>query len=204
MNEQTLTIAKWLGNGSIDIFGRPFSGKDTQGRILADLFTGELIAGGDIIRSHDDPDQIKQILDSGGIIPSDFYLKLLLPYLSRLEYKAKPLFLSAVGRSRGEEPIIIKAAADSGHPLKAVILLDIPEDEIWKRFAAAPAEHDRGQRADDNREVLKNRLKKFQDRTIPVIEFYREKGLLITVDGTRPRNDVTNQILQCLFNYISK
>jgi adenylate kinase len=204
MDNQTTKIANWLGTGSIDVFGRPFSGKDTQGRILADLFNGELIAGGDIIRSHHDPAKIEQVLNSGGIIPSDFYLELLLPFLSKVEYKAKPLILSAVGRSHGEEPVIIKAAADSNHPLKAVILLEISEAEVWKRFTAAPAMHDRGDRADDDQAALNTRLKKYQDRTEPVIQFYRDQGMLIKVDGTLSRNEVTNQILMNLARYISK
>jgi adenylate kinase len=204
MSDQLKIIADWLGTGSVNIFGRPFSGKDTQGRILADLLDGELVAGGDILRSHQDPTNIEHIMAAGGIIPSDFYLDLLMPYLSHIEFKDKPLMLSAVGRSHGEEPAIMKAAADSGHPVKAVILLDISEAEVWHRFEAASHEHDRGERSDDRSTVLSTRLKKFQDRTEPVIEFYRNKGLLMEVDGTLSRHEVTNGILQSLASRAAK
>jgi adenylate kinase len=206
MNDEIKIIANWLGAGSINIFGCPFSGKDTQGRILADLFGGVLIAGGDILRSHHDPEKIKQVLANGGIVPSDFYLGMVLPYLSQPELTGKPLILSAVGRSHGEEPAIMKATTDSGHPLKAVILLNLSEEEVWRRFEAetAEAQHDRGKRSDDHRTVLKTRLKKFQTNTIPVIEFYRGKGLLIEVDGVLSRGKVTNEILKGLLGYISK
>jgi adenylate kinase len=204
MNDQVKAITNWLGTGSIDLFGCPFSGKDTQGRILADLFDGVLIAGGDILRTHHDPEKIKQILASGGIVPSDFYENLILPYLSRPEYGRKPLILSAVGRAHGEESIVMKAAADSGHPLKAAILLDLSEAEIWRRFEAAQAQHDRGQRADDRRSVLNTRLQKFQARTQPVIEFYRGKDLLITIDGALSRSAVTSEILKGLLSYSSR
>jgi adenylate kinase len=198
MNEQVKAITNWLGTGSIDLFGCPFSGKDTQGRILADLFDGVLIAGGDILRTHHDPEKIKQILASGGIVPSDFYENLVLPYLSRPEYSRKPLILSAVGRAHGEEPIVMKAAASSGHPLQAVIMLDLPETEVWHRFETAQAQHDRGQRSDDRQSVLDTRLQKFNTKTQPVIEFYRDKGLLITVDGALSRDAVTSEILNSL------
>ncbi|MFA5003778.1 MAG: nucleoside monophosphate kinase [Candidatus Saccharimonadales bacterium] len=191
-------IAAWLGTGSIDIFGRPFAGKDTQGRILADLFGGILIAGGDILRSHHDPTAIEQVMASGGIIPSDFYLQLVLPYFSRPDLKAKPLILSAVGRSAGEETAIMEATRESGHPMRAVVVLQLTEEAVWQRFEASQAEHDRGERTDDHREVLKTRLQKYQDKTVPVIEFYRDQGLLIEVDGTKPRREVTNEILQAL------
>lgn len=197
MYEKT-NILNWLGSGSINIFGRPFSGKDTQGRELAELFDGELIGGGDILRSHDDPAKIEQVMAAGGIVPSDFYLNMVLPYLSRPELRDKPLILSAVGRSHGEEPDTMKAAAESGHPIQAVIMLQLSEEEVWRRFEAAKVIQDREARADDKREVLANRLKKFQERTLPVIEFYRDKGLLIEVDGTRSREEVTTEILQRL------
>lgn len=204
MKDQIKIIADWLGAGSIDIFGCPFSGKDTQGRILADLFNGELVAGGDILRSHKDPAKIEQILDSGGIVPSDFYMELVLPYLSQSKYRQKPLFLSAVGRAHGEEPIIMKTASDAGHPIKAVVSLSLTEAEVWRRFNNDKGRDDRGKRADDRQVVLQKRLKKFQDRTLPVIDYYREKDLLIEVNGALSREAVTDEILKELAKRSSK
>jgi adenylate kinase len=204
MDEEIKTISKWLGAGSVDIFGCPFSGKDTQGEILAKLFNGEMISGGDILRSHREPQKIAQVLDSGGIVPSDFYLDLVLPYLSQKKYAGKPLILSAVGRSHGEEPLVIKAAVDSGHPIKAVILLDLSEQEVWRRFDESKVEGDRGKRADDKRAIIENRLRKYTDRTLPVIDYYRSVGLLIEVNGNLPREEVTGQILKGLVNKSKK
>jgi len=198
MENQIKTITDWLDDGSIDIFGLPFSGKDTQGRIIAEKLGGELIAGGDILRSHDDPKKIEEVLANGGIVPSDFYINLVLPYLSQAKYRTKPLILSAVGRAHGEEPIIMKAVSDSGHPMKAVVYLKMPETIVWQRFEASLIKNDRGNRSDDHREVIKNRLKKFHDRTVPVIDYYREKGMLVEVDGTQPLHQVTESILNGL------
>jgi adenylate kinase len=200
MDDQIKTVSNWLGRGSINIFGRPFSGKDTQGRILADLFYGAVIGGGDILRSHKDPAEIERVMAGGGIIPSDFYLNLLLPYLSQPEFRDKPLMLSAVGRAHGEEPVIMKAAVDSGHPIMAVVLLKLSEEEVWQRFKIAQVAHDRGDRSDDQFEVLKTRLKKFEEKTVPVIEYYRDKNLLIEIDGTLTREGVTGEIIQSLAN----
>jgi adenylate kinase len=198
MDEQIKKITDWLGEGSINIIGDPFSGKDTQGEILAKLFKGALIGGGDILRSHHDPKKIEEIMAEGDFVPSDFFLSLMLPYFSRVEFKNKPLILSSVGRSHGEERTIMQHLADSGHPMKAVLLLKLSEDIVWRRFHAAQADHDRGNRTDDRTNVLKTRLAEFQEKTTPVIEFYREKGLLITVDGSPATNIVTNEILTAL------
>jgi len=192
------SITQWLGAGAINIFGRPFSGKDTQGELLAKQFGGELIGGGDILRSHHDPKRIEEIMASGGIIPSDFYEQMVLPYLARKAFATKPLILSSVGRSHGEEQVILRAAAAAGHPIKAVILLKITEKEVWKRFEESLEDHGRGNRSDDHRSVLKTRLQKFQEKTAPVIEFYRDKGLLIEIDGTKSREAVTEEILTAL------
>jgi adenylate kinase len=198
MTKQIQKITTWLQAGSINLFGLPFAGKDTQGRTLANLLGGALLGGGDILRSHHDPEKIKDVMSAGGLIPSDFYFSLVLPFLSQPKFKDKPLILDAVGRSQGEEPTILKATASSGHPLKAVVLLKLTEEEVWLRFDQAMLGNDRGQRTDDHREVLKNRLQKFRLKTLPVIEFYRKQGLLIEVDGSKSRAEVTNEILDKL------
>lgn len=199
MDEKIKIITDWLGTGSINIFGRPFSGKDTQGRVLATLLGGKLIAGGDILRNHHDPEEIEKIMATGGIIPSDYYESMVVPYFSRSEFKHKPLILSAVGRSHGEEPIIMRAAEQSGHPVKAVIILELSDAEVWKRFESALLENNRGHRADDHHNVLTTRLHKYQDKTVPAIEFYQGKELTIEVDGRQPREAVTNEILELLY-----
>lgn len=198
MEDHIHAISTWLGTGSINVFGRPFAGKDTQGLILADLLGGVLIAGGDILRSYHDQEKIKQIMSTGELFPTDLYMSIVLPYLSRDEISAKPLILSSVGRLHGEEEMIVKATTDSGHPIKAVVVLDMSVEEVWRRFDASQQQHDRGERADDHREVLETRLKKFQEKTMPVIDYYRNQGLVLEVDGTQTRDAVTNSIIDGL------
>lgn len=204
MQDQIQKIIAWLGTGSINIFGLPFCGKDTQGRKLADLFGGVLISGGDILRSHHDQAKIDQIMSAGELIPSDLFADITLPYLSRLDFKNKPLILSSIGRLEGEETIIFEAARSSGHPTKAVIFLTIPEESVWQRFETAKALHDRGERHDDTREALKTRLHEFETKTRPVIEFYRSKNLLLEIDGTPNREQVTGDILTSLERFASR
>jgi len=204
MDERTKTITTWLGSGSINLFGRPFAGKDTQGKKLAELLGAPLIGGGDILRSHNEPKEIEAILSSGGVVPHDFYLKLVLPYLSQEQFNGKPLVLDAVGRSSGEEQTIISATAGSGHPLKAVVVLQLSEEEVWKRFDAAAIEGDRGARSDDNKDVLKTRLQTYRDETMPVIEVYRGMGILIEVEGTASREEVNEKVIDALVAFAKK
>lgn len=204
MDNQINTISKWLGVGSINIFGWPFAGKDTQAKKLAEIFGGVKLGGGEILRNYHDQNTLEQYLSSGKLIPTDLYLKIVLPYLSQSEIKEKPLILSSLGRLKGEETVILEATANSGHPTKAVVLLNLLEQEIWQRFEALKNERDRGERSDDKSEVLKIRLQEFKEKTLPVIDFYRNNGLLIEVDGSLSRDEVTNEILKNLFKRASK
>jgi adenylate kinase len=198
MDERINSIAKWLGTGSLNIFGLPFAGKDTQGQVLADFFGGVMISSGDMLRQAKDNKRLQQLLATGEIIPSDLFEEIVLPYLSNPEFKNKPLILSEVGRLEGEQYVIMRATVDSGHPTKAVVLLNLPEEEVFNRFEAAKQIQDRGIRSDDHREVLQTRLDNYQAKVMPVIEYYRTKGLLIDIDGTQSREDVTRTILDDL------
>jgi adenylate kinase len=188
-------IKTWLGMGSINIFGLPFSGKDTQAHALAADLDAEVISGGDILRSHSDQTTIKKLMLTGELFPTDYYLGIITPFLSRQEYADMPLILSSVGRWHGEEEAIIKATTESGHPLKAVINLELDEAEVWRRFEASNKQKDRGFRHDDASQILEIRLNEFQTKTLPVIDFYRDKGLLIDVDGSKPAKIVTQEIV---------
>lgn len=195
MDEETKKLRHWLGTGSINIFGRPFSGKDTQSRNLSTIFQAPIIGGGDIIRSSVDDKEMQDIIDKGNLAPQQDYLKLVVPYLSHDEYNGKALILNALGRWHGEEEPILSAAHLTRHPIKVVVNLEISEDDVWKRWEAAKQRKDRGFRNDDNDVSIKNRLAEFRNKTVPVIEYYANKGILITVDGTQAEDDVSKEIL---------
>lgn len=192
-------IQQWLGNGSINFFGRPFAGKNTQAERFVELLGATLIASGDIFRAQKDNVELQQIMATGANIPSEMFFDIVLPYFEKPELNGKPLVLSEVGRKNGEQEIIVNATAESGHPTKAVVLLSLPEEVVWERYNASLVADDRGDRPDDgNRDIVVTRLEKFNHDIMPVIDFYREKGLLIEVDGTKDRESVTEEIIAAL------
>ena len=191
-------ITQWLGTGAINIFGLPFAGKDTHGHRLAELFGASIMGGGDILRNSVIPPHVKEIIDSGRLAPTDDYVRIVLPYLSREEFADRPLVLSSVGRWHGEEPGVIEAAAAANHPLKAVLFLSVSEAVAHERFVASREDETRGERADDAEHILATRFTEFRDKTLPVIESYREKGMLIEVDGNPPKDEVHQTILRGL------
>jgi len=200
MDDKINTIRSWLGTGSINIFGLPFAGKDTQGELLADMIGGVVLSSGDMLRHNKNNQRLQRLLAAGEIIPSDLFEEIVIPYFSNPDFMGKPLILSEVGRMKGEHLAVIKATNKSNHPQKAVILLKLPDDEVYKRFEAAKQLQDRGSRGDDRREVLQARLDNYKEKVTPVIEYYREQELLIEIDGTLSREDVTESILQSLLD----
>jgi adenylate kinase len=199
MEEKIETVKNWLGSGSINVFGLPFSGKDTQAHKLAELLGGAMFSSGDILRQNKDNQELQRLLDAGQIIPSELFKQIVVPYFSRPEFAGKPLILSEVGRMGDEKQVIIEAAMESGHPQKAVILLKLPDEAVFKRFEALKQEKDRGARGDDRHEVLQTRLNNYRAIVMPVIDWYRQTGLLLEVDGTKSRQAVTESIISGLY-----
>lgn len=196
--EKINTIKKWLGSGSIIIFGRPFAGKDFQSNKLAEYFEGNAESSGDILRNSTLPERAEQAMANGQLVPTEDFVNIVLPYLSRPELANKPLFLSSFGRWHGEEEGVIVACNNSNHPLKTVIYLEMTDDDIYKRWQAED-HSDRHNRQDDSIEVLQKRLVEFSEKTVPVLDYYIDLGLLTDIDGRPSREEVTNLIIDALY-----
>lgn len=194
-----LAIKKWLGSGSINIFGLPFSGKDTHGRELAKTLDAPLIGGGEIIRSDIAPKHMKDIIAQGLLAPTKDYLDLMLPYFAQDRFINKPVILNSVGRWYGEQTHVIKSAKMANHDIKAVIYLNINKQEVHKRWEKSLELKDRGKRHDDAEHKLETRISEFEIKTLPVIQFYRKKLPLIEVDGVPDRDKVSETIINDLY-----
>lgn len=193
------TVRSWLGKGSINIFGLPYAGKDTHGQFLADTFGAALLGGGEILRNSKLPSHVKTIMERGDLIPTDEYVRIVLPYISSNTFIGKPLILSSVGRWHGEEDGVLQAAEQSGHPVKAVIYLHITIKAANERFNRSQEKGDRSGRADDTKDKLITRFSEFEEKTLPVIDYYRNQGILIDVDGNPPIDEVRATIIDGLY-----
>ena len=190
-DEKITAIKTWLGTGSINIFGLPFSGKDTVGHALADLFDAITISSGDLLRAHGE-----KLQEDGHLSPTDIFFDVVLPVFARKNLADRPLILSSIGRWHGEEHRVIEAAAAGNHPIKAAIFIEIPTDEIHERLIASIKHGDRNaNRLDDSAEILKTRITEFNTKTLPVIETYRRLDLLVTVNGVGTREEVLTRTL---------
>ncbi len=204
MNDKIESIKQWLNTGSINIFGLPMSGKDTQGIKLAEALNAKFLSSGMIIRAMEK--ETSQNLSGGGaLIPTNLFFEWVLPYLERRDLFDYPLILSSIGRWYGEENQVMSVAAGAGHEIKAVIYLNIPESEATNRFYKAKELNDRGDRTDDQDiETFNTRLKEFSEKTKPVLDHYETLGLLININGNQSREAVFTSIIDELYTLATK
>lgn len=204
MNDKLTTIKQWLGTGSINIFGLPMSGKDTQGIKLAEALDAKFLSSGLIIRAMEK--ETRQNLSSkGNLIPTNIFYEWVLPYFERSDLYEKPLVLSSIGRWTGEEDQVMSVAAGAGHEIKAAVILNLSEAAAEQRFEEAKILGDRGDRADDQSlNVFRTRLQEFHDKTLPVLQHYQTLGLLISVNGNQTREAVFNEIVEKLYQKASE
>ena len=198
--QDKITIIKdWLGTGSINIFGLPMSGKDTQGIRLAEALGAKFLSSGIIIRAMEQSTR-QSYTSEGELIPSNVFYEWVLPYFERRDLYNYPLILSSIGRWSGEEDQVMSVAAGAGHEIKAVIIMNVSEADVENRFEEAKILADRGERSDDKDiETFRTRLKEFRTKTLPVVQHYKELGLLIEVKGNLPRDEVFADIVEKLY-----
>jgi adenylate kinase len=209
METKIKAIKQWLGTGSINIFGVAFAGKDTVGQRLAKVLGAEFLSSGDIVRAARESSTSEKIRratklsDSGIWTPTDEFKELITPYLYDKQLSGKALILSMVGRWIGEEQTVMAALKRGRHDTKAVVLLHVSEDEIWQRWELArdPNSRNVGRADDDSKDKVLGRLKDFTDKTLPVIEVYRQMGILLEVNGQQSRDAVFVEVIDKLYDF---
>ena len=196
MEEKIEQIKKWLGTGSINMFGLPCSGKDTIGHSLANLLGAEFISSGELLRAAGE-----EVQNSGQLSPTNVFYDVVLPAFAKPTLGNKALILSSIGRWQGEEQRIIQATADNGHPIKSVLYIQIAEDEIYRRLDIADTVGDRAKRDDDQRSKVQTRIDEFHNKTLPVIDVYRNMGILVEINGQQSREEVFAEVVDKLYEF---
>lgn len=207
LGQKIIYIKQWIGTGSINIFGLPMSGKDTVGMRLAESLGGKFLSSGLIIRANEELTR-QHFTDKGDMAPSDIFMKWVLPYFDKPELKEFPLVLSSIGRWSGEENTVMERAEQSGHPIKAAVILNISEADVMNRWQSVSVLKDRGKRLDDeNPEIFQKRIDEFRQKTAPVLLHYRAMGLLVEVKGDGERDvvfvDLINKLYEFAVNHAS-
>jgi adenylate kinase len=137
--------------------------------------------------------QVAGILDSGELVPDDVICPIMREVLSSPEV-ARGYVLDGFPRSVAQADQAEDLLAGTGG-LDAVVYLELPEDTVRQRLAGRAAA---AGRRDDTGDVVDRRLRVFRAETVPLVDYYRQRDLLVTVDATPRPDAVTSAIVAAL------
>jgi len=181
------------------LIGPPGSGKGTQGERLAELLGLEHLAAGDLLRAEVTKGtplgkRVADVMVTGELVPDAVMINLLMPRVLAAN-DANGYLLDGFPRSVQQAVEARKLAEVATAGPDAVIYLDAPRDELVRRILSRAEVEGR---PDDNPETVENRLRIFDDATRPLIDHYRQRGLLHVVNADQDEDEVTREIVKAL------
>ena len=183
------------------IVGPPGAGKGTQSAVISEVLGIPAIATGDIFRWNIANDtelgqQVKSILDAGDFVPDELTCEVVADRL--LQEDARDGFLlDGFPRTVGQVEFLDGFLADHGLALDGVIQLEADIDEVVKRLRQRAIEQGR---SDDTEEAIHHRQIVFAEQTEPILAIFRERGILLPVNGLGSVEEVTSRIMTALEN----
>lgn len=209
---------------NIILIGPPGAGKGTQARKIEERYGAVQLSTGDMLRETikmggELGDDLKKILDSGQLVPDELMIEMISNRIQMPDCE-KGFILDGFPRTVTQAKSLEKMLEDAGKKLDAVIKIDVDEEDLVERIVGrftcgecGEGYHDTfkrpevenvcdncgavdsfKRRSDDNEDAIRTRLKAYHDQTAPILPFYKEKGLLQTVDGRESMSAVTAQI----------
>lgn len=210
----------------IVMLGAPGAGKGTQAAMICEKYEIPHISTGDIFRSNikngtELGKKAKAFMDEGKLVPDELTIQLLLDRVAKDDC-AKGYVLDGFPRTIPQAEVLTQALAKSGEKVDFAIDVDVPDENIVHRMSGRRSCPKCGasyhisfippkkegicdvcgseliQRDDDKAETVNKRLSVYHEQTQPLIDYYKEAGVLHTVDGTKDAKDVFADITAIL------
>lgn len=201
------------------LVGPPGAGKGTQAVFLASHFSIPHISTGDIFRANlkagtDLGKQAQTFMDRGELVPDSVTNEMVRDRLTHDDV-ANGFLLDGFPRNVAQAEVLRAILAEKKTPLHAVLEFSLADAEIIARLSSRRTCRDCGapsvgvdkcptcggevyQREDDKAEVITRRLQVYADQTAPIISFYRNEGLLISVSAVGNVEDITASAISAL------
>ena len=181
------------------LMGPPGAGKGTQARFVADHFGVPAISTGDIFRANVSQGtplgvEAKRYMDAGEYVPDEVTNHMVRNRIDE-DDATTGFLLDGYPRTLAQVTELDGMIGFTGHQLDAVVVLTVDPEELVQRLLQR-AQTDG--RADDTEDVIRRRQEVYAEQTEPLIEVYRERGILIEVDGMGEVDDVTARIFDAL------
>jgi len=186
---------------NIALFGPPGAGKGTQSKYLIEKYKLFYISTGDILRKELKEEsklglQAKSIIEQGGLVSDEIIVQIIEKTI-KSNPDANGFLFDGFPRTYVQAYILEGLMIKLNTKLDALISIEVPENESISRLL------ERGKtsgRSDDNEEVIKNRLQEYYKKTLPVLNFYKERGNYIAVNGVQTIEEVNTDIEEVINN----
>lgn len=181
------------------IMGPPGAGKGTQAAVIGEHYGVPPISTGNIFRLAITKrtalgERIKRIISDGGYVSDKLTLQVVMQRLEEEDAHGGWL-LDGFPRTVGQVKALDAELDSHGYTLDAVVSLTADEEALVSRLLnRAEIEN----RPDDNEETIRTRLEVYNEQTDPLLDVYRERGLLVEVDGMGTVDEVSARVLAAL------
>ncbi|AXK48650.1 adenylate kinase [Aliarcobacter trophiarum LMG 25534] len=208
------------------LFGAPGAGKGTQAKFLIEKYNIPQISTGDMFRAAiaDKTDmgmEAKKFMDEGKLVPDEITIGIIKDRLAEADCK-NGFILDGFPRTLAQAEALNGLLKDLNISLDKVISLNVPDELIVGRITGRRVcskcgasfhvefnpskkedicdycESDLMIRKDDNAQTVKSRLEAYHTQTTPLINYYKEKGIFIELDGTKDVSLVTQDMFKAL------
>jgi adenylate kinase len=181
------------------LMGPPGSGKGTQAKFVAERYGIPAISTGDIFRANVTQGtplglEAKRYMDAGEYVPDEVTNLMVRNRIDEPDAE-RGFLLDGYPRTLAQVEELDGMIKFTGHRLDAVVVLTVDPDEIVQRLVQRAEVEGR---TDDTEDVIRRRQEVYAEQTEPLIDVYRDRNLLIEVDGMGAVDDVTKRIFDAL------
>jgi adenylate kinase len=189
----------------IVLLGPPGAGKGTQARRLVEEYGIPHLSTGDMLRAAVDADtgigrKVKGIMVNGGLVPDHLVIAAVIERVSQADAE-RGFVLDGFPRTMTQAVSFDDLLDTEGLAVDHVVELKADEMVLLDRIEARAREaREQGGavRADDNRETLKIRIDAYNEQTAPLVDYYRSRNILRTVDGLQPVEAVAFDVVRAI------
>ena len=184
---------------NIILLGPPGCGKGTQGELLAERTGLARVSTGDLLRDAVGKGtslgkKAKSYMDQGLLVPDDVIIGLLRGVLGSPAAE-RGVIMDGFPRTVAQAEAVDRLLAERQGKVDAVLLFELPEEELQKRILGRAKE---AGRADDNLEALQQRLVAYHEQTQPLVEFYRARSVLIPIEAVGGIPEIAERVRTAL------
>ena len=186
----------------IVLLGPPGCGKGTQSKILVDKFNFFQLSTGDLLREQtmnkNSPygKEINQIMQRGDLVTDEIVINLIINKV--LSLKDENIIFDGFPRNINQAEVLDQSLREFSIDLDHAILFEVDFKILEERIQNRIAESVDDKRSDDNLETLLKRIEVYKNNTLPIVDFYKKKKILKTINGMETIENVNKEILKII------